>query len=125
MQLIERIEITKPMESKYIRADLLMNKIAESAFFLAAEKGKIRAAIENEPSEDVKPVVHAHWIRTAIDDGNKGYIRCSNCGADFSLPVHKMQGFFRGIVARAARRWTRRKTKHEQSSFNGPTDAGS
>lgn len=79
---------------KYIRADLLMNKIAGSAFFSAAEKGKIRAAIENEPGEDVTPVVHAHWIRTAIDDGNKGYIRCSNCGADFSLPVHKMQGFY-------------------------------
>jgi len=52
--------------------------------------GEILAA----PTLDVKPVVHAHWIRTAIDDGNKGYIRCSNCGADFSLPVHKMQGFY-------------------------------
>lgn len=40
MQLIERIEITKPMESKYIRADLLMNKIAESAFFSAAERAR-------------------------------------------------------------------------------------
>jgi hypothetical protein len=27
-------------ESKYIRADLFMNKIAGSAFFSAAEKGK-------------------------------------------------------------------------------------
>jgi len=49
-------------DAKYIRADLFWNKIAESVFFSAAEKGKIRAAIENEPEEDVKPVVHAHWI---------------------------------------------------------------
>lgn len=94
MQLIERIEITKPMESKYIRADLFWNKIAGSAFFSTEEKAKIRFEIEKEPGEDVKPVVHAHWIRTALDYGNKGYIRCSNCGADFSLPVHKMQGFY-------------------------------
>lgn len=50
--------------------------------------------INEELTLKMKPVVHAHWIRTAIDDGNKGYIRCSNCGADFSLPVHKMQGFY-------------------------------
>ena len=79
MQLIERIEITKPMESKYIRADLLMNKIAESAFFSAAEKGKIRAAIENEPSEDVKPVVHAHWIKSNYDNVDGTIYECSNC----------------------------------------------
>lgn len=63
------------MESKYIRADLFMNKIAGSAFFSAAEKGKIRAVIEEEPGEDVKPVVHAHWI-----DQKHGTYKCSSCG---------------------------------------------
>lgn len=68
------------MESKYIRADLLMNKIAGSAFFSAAEKGKIRAVIEKEPGEDVKPVVHAHWIQ-AEDACGSGYnfYECSAC----------------------------------------------
>lgn len=67
---------------KYIRADLFMNKIAGSAFFSAAEKGKIRAAIEKEPGEDVTPVVHAHWI---VDDKEMSRIwncHCSYCGKD-------------------------------------------
>ena len=68
-------------ESKYIRADLFMNKIAESAFFSAAEKGKIRAAIENEPSEDVKPVIHAHWFTLDPNQrtGKAYKFVCSNC----------------------------------------------
>ena len=65
-------------ESKYIRADLFMNKIAGSAFFSAAEKGKIRAAIENEPGEDVTPVVHAHWV--ACEDEYEEEYKCSACG---------------------------------------------
>ena len=68
-------------DTKYIRADLFWNKIAESAFFSAAEKGKIRAAIENEPGEDVKPVVHAHWVPQHPNNRTgKAYIFvCSNC----------------------------------------------
>ena len=62
---------------KYIRADLFMNKIAGSAFFSAAEKGKIRAAIENEPGEDVTPVVHAHWV--ACEDEYGEAYTCSAC----------------------------------------------
>lgn len=63
---------------KYIRADLFMNKIAGSAFFSAAEKGKIRAAIEEEPGEDIKPVVHAHWV--ACEDEYEDEYKCSACG---------------------------------------------
>ena len=70
------------MESKYIRADLLMNKIAGSAFFSTAEKGKIRAVIEKEPGEDVKPVAHAHWIPESPNKyTRKAYKHtCSECG---------------------------------------------
>ena len=69
------------MESKYICADLLMNKIAESAFFSAAEKGKIRAVIEKEPGEDVTPVVHAHWIPQYPNKrtGKAYSYECSKC----------------------------------------------
>ena len=66
---------------KYIRADLFMNKIAESAFFSAAEKGKIRVVIENEPGEDVMPVVHAHWVPQHPNNrtGKAYAFVCSNC----------------------------------------------
>lgn len=81
MQLIERIEITKPMESKYIRADLFWNKIAGSSFFSAVEKAKIQVEIENEPSEDVAPVVHAHWVPQHPNNrtGKAYTFVCSNC----------------------------------------------
>ena len=80
------------MESKYIRADLLMNKIAGSTFFSTAEKGKIRAVIEKEPREDVKPVAHAHWIR--ITRSPNEYRQCSNCHGYFTLPMPKYRGFY-------------------------------
>lgn len=69
------------MESKYIRADLFWNKIAGSSFFSAAEKAKIQMAIENEPSEDVAPVIHAHWIpcNPELGDSCDNY-KCSACG---------------------------------------------
>ena len=69
------------MESKYIRADLLWNKIAESAFFSAAERGKILVTIEKEPGEDVKPVVHAHWFTLDPNQrtGKAYKFVCSNC----------------------------------------------
>ena len=69
------------MESKYIRADLLWNKIAESAFFSAAERGKILVTIEKEPGEDVKPVVHAHWVTVQPNQrtGRAYEFVCSNC----------------------------------------------
>ena len=54
MELIERINIAKPMQSKWIRADRLWNRIAGSAFFSTEEKEKIRLVIETEPGEETK-----------------------------------------------------------------------
>ncbi len=69
------------MESKYIRADLFWNKIAENMFFSAREKEKIRVAIENEPGEDVTPAVHAHWIPDESETGeDSNTYKCSSCG---------------------------------------------
>ena len=69
------------MEGKYIRADLLMNKIARSAFFSAAEKGKVCVVIDKEPGENVNPVVHAHWIPDEIETGeDSNTYKCSACG---------------------------------------------
>lgn len=68
------------MESKYIRADLFWNRIAENMFFSAREKEKIRVAIETEPGEDVESVVHAHWIldESETGEGSNTY-KCSAC----------------------------------------------
>ena len=72
------------MNEKYIRADLFMNRIAGKNLLTSEE---IKFALEQEPSEDVKPVVHAHWIAKCnpeeLDSGT--YCRCSNCGA--SAPI--------------------------------------
>ena len=66
-------------DAKYIRVDLFWNKVAESAFYSAAEKGKIQAAVEKEPGEDVKPVVHAHWIKSNCYNVRGLIYECSNC----------------------------------------------
>ena len=57
MQFIEKMDemsIAKPMQSKWIRADRLWNRIAGSAFFSTEEKEKIRLVIETEPGEETK-----------------------------------------------------------------------
>ena len=69
-------------DTKYIRADLLMNKIARDAFFSAAEKGKICVVIDKEPGEDVRPVVHAHWIKSNYDNIDGTIYKCSNCNTE-------------------------------------------
>ena len=92
---------------KYIRADLFMNKIAESAFFSAAEKGKIRAAIEEEPGEDVKPVVPAHW--DVIDQDSEGdeafchywaTLKCSRCGFERDVEDDYVPDYCEGCGAK-------------------------
>lgn len=54
MEFIERIEITKPMEPKLIRADSLWDRISGNMFFSTEEKNKIRFMIDTEPGEERK-----------------------------------------------------------------------
>ena len=49
MELVEKIEITKPMEPKLIRADSLWDRISGNMFFSTEEKNKIRFMIDTEP----------------------------------------------------------------------------
>lgn len=41
---------------------------------------------------------YAHWQKIPVnykgDKPQKGYIRCSNCGADFTLPFDDFRGFY-------------------------------
>ena len=53
----------------------LINDAADTIEMLSA---KIRAAIEKEPGEDVKPVVHAHWV--PCEDNYEDEYKCSACG---------------------------------------------
>lgn len=95
------------MESKYIRADLFWNRIAENMFFSAREKEKIRVAIENEPGEDVQPVVHAHW--DVIEEDSEGdetflhvweTLRCSHCGMERATEDGYMPQYCEGCGAK-------------------------
>lgn len=54
MQLVERINIAKPMKSKLIRADSLWDRISGNMFFSTEEKNKIRFAIDTEPGEETR-----------------------------------------------------------------------
>lgn len=38
--------------------------------------------MEQEPSEDVQPVVHAHWIKTNYDYVDGTIYKCSNCNTE-------------------------------------------
>lgn len=116
------------MEIKYIRADLFWNKIAGSSFFSAVEKAKIQVAIEKEPSEDVAPVVHAHWdVIDQDSEGDEAFVhtwatlRCSRCGLERTVEDDYVPQYCEDCGAKM----DEEKTKHEQSSFNGPLDAGS
>lgn len=76
------------MNEKYIRADLFMHRIANEALFSPSELTMIKCAMEQEPSEDVKPVVHAHWIEFRANSGNVHY-KCSRCGKEVSYSYAK------------------------------------
>ena len=69
MELIERIEITKPIEPKLIRADSLWSRIAGSAFFSTEEKTKIRFVIETEPGEDATKKEKNDYVFWKTDPG--------------------------------------------------------
>lgn len=62
---------------KYISASKLKAKVisGEPVLFNEATQHEIFFLLELEPSEDVKPVVHAHW--THDDDP---VVKCSRCG---------------------------------------------
>lgn len=66
---------------KYISVSKLKAKVisGEPILFDEATQHEIFFLLELEPSEDVKPVVHAHWMMTC--DTLK---KCSNCGYDFA-----------------------------------------
>ncbi|MBO7668985.1 MAG: hypothetical protein J6S60_00210 [Oscillospiraceae bacterium] len=46
-------------------------------------KDAIRRIVEHTPNADVRPVVHARWVRSA--GGDDGY--CSNCHCD--MPMYR------------------------------------
>lgn len=65
---------------KYVSANKLKAKIisGEPVLFSEATQHEIFFLLESEPSEDVEPVRHAHWIRTYL--AQTGSYECSNCG---------------------------------------------
>ena len=64
--------------SRYIDADLLQAQIERGAEM--TEKGIRLLDLSQQPTADVEPVVHAHWIDTGRSDGNYNYdFVCCRC----------------------------------------------
>lgn len=65
------------------------------AFHYDSIEKLVRRVAEEEqemmPAEDVKPVVHAHWIR---HDGNEKYDECSNCHCAYNSCGWEAYGYY-------------------------------
>lgn len=70
---------------KYVSASKLKAKVisGEPVLFDEPTQHEIFFLLESEPSEDVEPVVHAHWIKGAFGDVN---VTCSNCDFHLCIP---------------------------------------
>lgn len=75
---------------KYVSANKLKAKVisGEPVLFSEATQHEIFFLLELESSEDVAPVVHAHWIEFRTNSGNVHY-KCSRCGKEVSYPYAK------------------------------------
>lgn len=72
--------------SRYIDADNLLKDETENG---AWSLGAI-LRIKREPTADVAPVVHAHWIPNIWDLGGfDGSYRCSQCGGEWNTEHDK------------------------------------
>ena len=76
------------MNKKYIRVELFMDFLDRNARDDLLTPADIGTALEMIPTEDVKPVVHAHWIEHRVDNGNV-HCKCSYCGKEVSYPYAK------------------------------------
>ena len=48
----------------------------------AYEASYIRKHVREMPKEDVKPVAHAHWIKSNYDNIDGTIYKCSNCNTE-------------------------------------------
>lgn len=71
------------MNEKYIRVELLMDFLDRNARDDLLTPADIGTALEMVPAEDVKPVVHAHWIKKNYDSVDGTIYKCSNCNTEF------------------------------------------
>lgn len=83
MKLIDADDLIKAFEA----LDLMSGQYAESFTNLAGNRSmEIKCAedyINNAPTIDSAPVVHAHWILEPEDTAYENVWTCSNCGEEF------------------------------------------
>ena len=79
------------MNEKYIKVELFMDFLDRNARDDLLTPADIGTALEMIPAEDVKPVVHAHWIR---HDGNEKYDECSNCHCAYNSCGWEAYGYY-------------------------------
>lgn len=63
--------------TEYIERGLLLRNIKHNIPHAYHAVASLMCCI---PSDDVVPVVHAHWIKTFGSDGFVSTLRCSKCG---------------------------------------------
>ena len=69
--------------SRYIDADLLQAQIERGAEM--TEKGIRLLDLSQQPTADVEPVVHAHWIDNCDEWTGDSRYTCSKCGTDWTF----------------------------------------
>ena len=67
--------------ARYIDADKALEVWKEHDFIkLVGQERTAKTVLDALPSEDVAPVVHAHWNFHYYDSGYKASMACSACG---------------------------------------------
>ena len=75
-------------EQRLIEAEALYKKVLESHVtnidgYSYINHNRVLKMIDNEPTVEAKPVVHAHWLKRDIDHT---WNRCSACGDNSHYP---------------------------------------
>ena len=70
---------------RYIDAGKFHEWVYPNWSYCAQNDDDFHEAIDAQPTEDVAPVIHAHWIRTPSLEDYQSDIECSNCEYDFTV----------------------------------------
>ena len=71
--------------SGYIEKDALIGELHTQFFYDGRDRSRVYKKIQEQPTADVKEVVHGEWIETEICDG----IPCDACSICGYSPFYK------------------------------------
>lgn len=77
--------------SRYIDADVALNNLDSNKYGIELNQEEVQdrfeevySYLDNQPTADVVPVIHAHWIVIGKTRGYHNRWKCSYCGAEQS-----------------------------------------